>query len=192
MVFVMAAYRVRVIGETAIQICQNRLICVATDTGIQFDSRLCKRLSRTLSDPPQIRTFTAFSARKSASAPCPLPLVSATLRRNHLSVLCLIHLEFLRMSKMLKNLSIFIRDCYFHHIFLLLYSVVFCSARSRILCYRLRTERNPLRPHKALSLNQTLRQFSACAVIDRLHGGTGDSPYCVHTLPDSFLRNQSV
>ena len=124
LVIVVVALDVGVIAEI---VRKKRLDCCiarTADTAVEFDARLRKRHLCATADTAADQYRYILLCEKSRKR-----TVTATVRihdrcGNDLAVLYVIYLELFSMSEMLKDLSVFVSNCYFHAFILLIINYI--------------------------------------------------------------------
>ena len=119
LVIVVVALDIRIIAEIVRKIRLDCCVASSADTSIELDTRIGKCHLRTAADPAADQYRYILLCEKSRKR-----TVTATVRihdrcGNDLTVLYCVDLELLRVSEVLKDLSVFVSNCNFH-IFILL------------------------------------------------------------------------
>lgn len=113
-IMMMTALRVGIVVQASGQKRRHRFIRVSLHAGIQTDPRVVQRHPRAHSDPAADQRLHAVRLQKARQRSVSAALCADHRFLRHLSILCLIQLEALTMSEMLKNLSVFIGYRNFH------------------------------------------------------------------------------
>ena len=113
-IMMMTALRVGIVVQASGQKRRHRFIRISLHAGIQTDPRVVQRHPRAHSDPAADQRLHAVRLQEARQRSVSATLCADHRFLRHLSILCLIQLEALTMSEMLKNLSVFIGYRNFH------------------------------------------------------------------------------
>src|SRR5699024_6521455 len=113
---VMAADSIRIIIQTAFQECFNLCVCISAGSRIKTDSGLSQSISGASADSSADQYFCSHILQKSCQGTMSLSIGIHDLRGNNFPLFCFIDLKMLRMTEMLKNLSLVISYRYFHFV----------------------------------------------------------------------------
>lgn len=113
-VIVVIAGSLRILNQGAGQQGIHRPVRVSADSGVQADARLLKGFSGAAADTAADQDISPDFSQHSRQSSVALSVGALYGRIHNLSVLRFINLKLFRVSKMLKNFSIFIGNRNFH------------------------------------------------------------------------------
>lgn len=121
MLSVVVTAHIRIVIKLPFQKRLHRRIRIAGYAAVKPDPDCRQRILRACSDTAADQGIHLIFFQKSCQRPVSVSVCVHNFGRYHVSVLHVIHFELLRMSEMLKNLSIFVSYTNFHR-FLLSFS----------------------------------------------------------------------
>ena len=124
LVVVVVALDVRVIAEIVRKIRLDRCVASSADTTVEFDTRIGKCHLRTTADTSADENISTDDRQKSHKCSVSLTVGVDYFRGYDCIILNFIDLELLRVAEMLKDLSVFVSNCYFHAFILLIINYI--------------------------------------------------------------------
>ena len=124
LVIVVVALDVRIIAEIVRKIRLDRCIARTADTAVELDARLRKSHLCATADTSADENVSADDRQKSRKCSVSLTVGVDYFRGYDRIILNLINLELLRVTEMLKDLSVFVSNCYFHAFILLIINYI--------------------------------------------------------------------
>ena len=124
LVIVVVALDIRIIAEIVRKIRLDRCIARTADTAVEFDARLRKRHLCATADTSADENVSTDDRQKSHKCSVSLTVGVDYFRGYDRIILNLINLELLRVTEMLKDLSVFVSNCYFHAFILLIINYI--------------------------------------------------------------------
>ena len=111
---VVAAVYVRIVSKSPCKKCQNRFVRVSGNAAVQLDASLCQGILCASADSAADQSIHTVLPQKSCQSAVAAAVGVYDFRRSDLSIFDVIDLKLGSVSKVLKNLSIFISNCNFH------------------------------------------------------------------------------
>ena len=113
-VVMMCAVYIRVKDELTSQIVCNNSICIARNSAEQLNARLCQSRLRTSTNAAAEDNIRAVPFKEAHQCAVALTIGGDHLTAQDLTVFCIVDFELCGVAKVLKHLTIFVRNCDFH------------------------------------------------------------------------------
>ena len=189
MISVMTALHIRIVLQIAGNQCFHCTVGIAGSSSIQLNACRIQCVACATTDTSADQCIHLQCLKHSCQCTMSTSVGIYHLRGENLLILHIIDLELIRMSKMLKNLSVFIGYCNSHRMFsfrpgiafpenLLKAAALFTTGIptvTELIVAALNSKRS--------ASNQSFCQFSACGCVNLLHRRTGN----LHILAALFL-----
>ena len=124
LVIVVVALDIRIIAEIVRKIRLDRCIARTADTAVELDARLRKSHLCATADTSADENVSTDDRQKSRKCSVSLTVGVNNNSVYDFTVLYVIYLELLRMTEVLKDLFVFVSNCYFHAFILLIINYI--------------------------------------------------------------------
>ena len=121
---VVVALDIRIIAEIVRKIRLDRCIARTADTAVKLNACTCKCYLSTTADTSADENVSTDDRQKSHKCSVSLTIGVDYFRGYDRIILNLINLKLLRVTEMLKDLSVFVSNCYFHAFILLIINYI--------------------------------------------------------------------